>query len=217
MTRPVAVLRPEPGNAATAARIEAMGLDAIRLPLFAARTLDWTAPDPAGFDALILTSSATPRLAGAGLSRYAALPVHAVGRATADAARAAGLNVVATGRAGATSLLAAAREAGVRGALFLGGYHHALEPGGIVRQAIAVYRMDALAADVAPVADSVALLHSARAAARLSELVADRATVRIAAISAAVATAAGPGWAAVAVADRPEEAALLAVARNLAD
>jgi uroporphyrinogen-III synthase len=37
MTRSLAVLRPEPGNAATAARIEARGLTAIRLPLFEMR------------------------------------------------------------------------------------------------------------------------------------------------------------------------------------
>ena len=34
MTRPLAVLRPEPGNAATTQAIEALGRRAIRLPLF---------------------------------------------------------------------------------------------------------------------------------------------------------------------------------------
>ena len=36
MSRPIAVLRPEPGNGATVAAIEAAGGMAIRLPLFAA-------------------------------------------------------------------------------------------------------------------------------------------------------------------------------------
>lgn len=217
MSRPVAVLRPEPGNAATAARVEAMGLNAIRLPLFAARALDWTPPDAGRFDALILTSASTPRLAGPALSHYATLPVHAVGRATADAARAVGLKVVATGREGAAALVGAAQAWGARHALFLGGYHHVLKPGGIVRQAIAVYAMDPVEIDIAPVSGSVALLHSPRAAWRLSELVGDRGSVRVAAISAAVAEAAGTGWATIAVADRPEEKALLALARHLAD
>ena len=68
MTRPIAVLRPEPGNAATADRIAALGLAAIRLPLFEVRALDWAPPDPAGFDALLLTSANAPRLAGPGPS-----------------------------------------------------------------------------------------------------------------------------------------------------
>ena len=79
MSRAVAVLRPEPGNAATATRVEAAGLAAIRLPLFAVRALDWTPPDPAAFDALILTSANTPRLAGPGIDSLASLPVFAVG------------------------------------------------------------------------------------------------------------------------------------------
>ena len=37
----LAVLRPEPGNTATAGRIEAAGARAIRLPLFAVKALDW--------------------------------------------------------------------------------------------------------------------------------------------------------------------------------
>ena len=74
MSRAVAVLRPEPGNAATAARIEQVGLTAIRLPLFSVRAVDWVVPDPARFDSLILTSANTPRLAGAGLDTFATEP-----------------------------------------------------------------------------------------------------------------------------------------------
>ena len=43
--RRIAVLRPEPGNARTAAAVEAMGFAAIRLPLFAVVPLAWTVPD----------------------------------------------------------------------------------------------------------------------------------------------------------------------------
>jgi uroporphyrinogen-III synthase len=46
-------------------------------------------------------------------------------------------------------------------------------------------------------------------------LVPDRAPISLAAISAAAADAAGPGWAAVHVADRPRDHALLELAARL--
>ena len=52
MTR-VLVLRPEPGNAETCARLRARGIDAVGMPLFAVVPVDWTCPDPAAFDALL--------------------------------------------------------------------------------------------------------------------------------------------------------------------
>ncbi len=81
--KPLAVLRPEPGNAATAARIAAAGARTIRLPLFAVGPLAWTPPDPAVHDALLLTSANAVRQAGPGLAGYRTLPVHAVGAAPA--------------------------------------------------------------------------------------------------------------------------------------
>jgi uroporphyrinogen-III synthase len=64
-----------------------------------------------------------------------------------------------------------------------------------------------------------AVLHSPRAAKRLAELVdpADRATIRIAAISAATAEAAGEGWQAVRIASSPNDAELLALAARLCE
>lgn len=220
MTRPIAVLRPEPGNAATAARVAAMGRDAIRLPLFATRAVAWEPPDAAGFDALVLTSANAVRLAGPGLAALARLPVHAVGAATADAARAAGLTVRTTGSGDAADLVALAAAAGARHALFLCGRNRVLRPGGIVAQAVPVYAADPLEVDIAPLSGAVSLLHSARAARRLAAL-ADAATgrhaIRIAAISPAVATAAGAGWAGIVVAPSPDDGALLRAAITLAD
>lgn len=220
MNRPIAVLRPEPGNAATATRIEALGRRAVRLPLFATHAIDWTPPDASGFDALILTSAQAPRLAGAGLAALASLPVHAVGAATAAAAEAAGLRVVATGDDDATSLVTAAQANGVRRALFLGGRDRRVQAGGIVAQAIAVYAADAVAVDIAALAGTVALLHSARAAQRLGALADDgpgRGGIATAAISSAVADAAGAGWARVAVSPLPTDDALIAAAIALPD
>lgn len=220
MSRPLAVLRPEPGNAATVARIEALGRTAIALPLFATTPLDWEAPDPSGFDALLLTSANAVRLAGPGLAALAALPVHAVGAVTAEAARKAGLTVAHEGAADGTALLADAETAGVRRALLLTARDRKLDAGGIVAAAIAVYASEPLpidASDLARLAGSVVLIHSPRAGARLAELVADPGAVRIAAISQAAADAAGPGWAAVAIAARPDDASVIAAAAALAD
>lgn len=212
MSRVLAVLRPEPGNAATAARITALGRATIRLPLFEAHALDWIAPDPENFDALLLTSANAVRLGGT----LPQLPVFAVGEATAAAARAAGLDVVHTGTGDAATLIAEAEARGIRHAVSLAGRDRTIERGGIVAEVIAVYVMEPVPVDPRRLGGSVALLHSARAARRLAELV-EPATVRIATISAAVADAAGPGWEQVAIATFPDDPALIAAAIALAD
>lgn len=214
MTRAIAVLRPEPGNARTASRIVAGGARAIRLPLFAAAPLAWTPPDPAGFDALIATSANAFRHGGDGLATVRDLPVHAVGAATARAATAAGFTVATVGDGDATAL-AAMLPAGQH-LLHLAGRERTAIPGAV---AIAVYAADPLpvaAEKLAALAGSVALLHSARAAARLAELVATRGGIDLVAISATVAAAAGAGWASVTVPARPDDALLVAHALDRA-
>lgn len=213
MTRGALVLRPEPGNAETATRLEAAGIDVLRQPLFAIAPVAWRAPAPAGFDALLLTSANAARHAGAGLRALAGLPVLAVGAATAAAAQAAGLKVDMTGDRDAAALVAAARARGYDGLLHLAGRDRVAVAG---VDAITVYRSEAL--PVAPGAircwsGRVALLHSVRAARRFASL-ADRdilGSIDIAALSPAIARAAGAGWASVAVADRPTDAALVAL------
>jgi uroporphyrinogen-III synthase len=222
MKRAIAVLRPQPGNRVTAAAIEGRGRAAIRLPLFEVRPVAWDAPDPAGFDALILTSANAIRHAGPRLSALVSLPVHAVGEATAEAARRAGLPVVSVGRDGAAELVANAEASGIGRALHLSGREHTLRPGGIVARIIPVYASEALpvAPDaVAGLAGSVALVQSARAAHRLAELVAVPARARIALVtaSASVAAAAGAGWEVTVVAPAPHAEALIDTAIALAD
>lgn len=221
MSRAVAVLRPEPGNAATVARVEAAGLSAIRLPLSAVCALDWTAPDPAAFDSLILTSANAPRLAGSHLDFFAHLPLFAVGAATAAAARARGLTVSETGESDGAGLVATMAARGFSRALLLAGREHALHDGGIIARSIAVYAADPLPVDaraIGGLAGNIALLHSARAARRFADIAGDtRASIRLAAISPAVAEAVGPGWADVAAAPLPDDDALIALARRLAD
>ncbi len=211
MTRAL-VLRPEPGNARTCAALAAAGMAPVALPLFTAVPLAWSPPDPQDYDALLLTSAQAVRLAGDGLARLAGLPVVAVGAATAAAARAAGLHVAIVGDGDAAA--AVARAAAYPRLLHLAGREHVAQPR---VAALTVYASEAVA--VAPDAlaaalDAVVLLHSARAAQHFAVLADSlpRRRIRLAVLSPAVATAAGTGWARVAVADRPDDTALIQAA-----
>ncbi|MFV0624220.1 uroporphyrinogen-III synthase [Sphingomonas sp. ac-8] len=224
MSRALAVLRPEPGASATIARIETAGHRALRLPLFHVERRPWPEIDPADHDALVLTSANALRCAGAKLSTLLALPVWAVGKATARAATAAGCRVVAIGDAGAEALLDRAAQAGVGRALWLGGEALRLDHHRAVRRIVRVYA--SVPAPLQPqavqaLAGSVALVHSPRAAATLrAALDAHRippAALRLAAISPAAAAAAGDGWDRIAVAPSPSDTALVATAIGLAD
>jgi len=222
VSRRIAVLRPEPGNRVTAAAIEARGHGAIRMPLFAVRALAWDAPDADAFDALILTSANAVRHAGPGLTALLGLPVYAVGAATAEAARRAGFDVVCVGTKGAEALLATAEAAGIHHALHLAGRERTLESGGIVARVIPVYASEPDAPqDAARLAGSIALVQSARAAARLGYVVdaagIDRGGIALVAVSARAAEAAGQGWEHVVVADDPRGEALIEAAIALAD
>ncbi|MFL6858644.1 MAG: uroporphyrinogen-III synthase [Allosphingosinicella sp.] len=210
--RKLLVLRPEPGAAETAARARAMGLEPIVASLFTVRALDWEAPDPGQLDAILLTSAHAARLAG----RTLGLPSYAVGEATAEAARRAGYVVTVGPRDGAAAL-ALARSDGRERILHLCGREHIAWPGIDRRIVYAAEAADALPASAREglAEGAVALLHSPRAATLFGSLVSDRAAVPIVAISRAAADAAGPGWACVAVAPEPRDAALLEVAAKL--
>lgn len=215
MSRAVAVLRPEPGNARTAAAIEAMGLIAIRVPLFTTFPVAWSPPDPAAYDAIVATSANAFRHGGEGLRALTSLPVLAVGAATAAAARAAGFTVTTTGERNAAALVA-----GVPGRLLhLTGREHRPVAGAATRIVYATGTPAIDAAQLSRLSGQVALLHSPRAAERLAALVPPpaRATIRLATLSAAVAAAADKGWAHVVAATVPTDDALLAVAARLVD
>ena len=220
MARPIAVLRPEPANRVTAAAIEARGRRAIRLPLFEARPMTWEVPDPDNFDALIITSTNALRHGGAGLKRLIGLPLYTVGPASAEAGRRMGFHLAGTGGAGSSELLWLAEGAGVRRALHLAGRERTIAPGGIVAEIVTVYASDAVAVSpeqVARLKGSVALVQSARAGARLAELITDRAGIAIAAISPAAAAAAGNGWERLVTTRGIDSKALIDAAIALAD
>jgi uroporphyrinogen-III synthase len=218
----VLVLRPEPGATATAARARRLGLEPIVAPLFAVRPLAWDAPDPSGFDGVLLTSAHAARQAGSQLARFLHLPCHAVGEATAAAAGEAGFAEL---RIGAGDGAAAVAAAGGGRLLHLCGRDHIpLEHAAAGIERRIVYAADAVAAlpheaRRALAGGALALIHSPRAGSLFATLVdraeAPRSHIALAAISEAAAAAAGFGWRFAAAAARPRDEALLELAAQL--
>jgi uroporphyrinogen-III synthase len=209
------VLRPEPGASATVAKAREWGLDAISVPLFEIEPLGWETPEAAGFDGLLLTSANAVRCGGAQLKTLRELKVYAVGEATAEAARDAGFDLASVGDSGVDRLLGSI-ESDLKLLHLCGEDRRSPDEARQSITAVAVYRSKALESpDLAAAADCVALIHSPRAGERFAELVPDKATVAIAAISRPAAEATGEGWKSIAVADEPSDDALLALAARL--
>jgi uroporphyrinogen-III synthase len=217
--RPVLVLRPEPGASATAKRARKIGLRPVVLPLFLVRPVEWTAPEPSSFDALLLTSANAVRMGGIQLERLSGLRVHAVGEATAQAARGAGFDIASSGDAGIERLLdSLAPDLKL---LHLCGEDR--RQADDARQSITplvVYRSTALPGVNLDAAEgAVVLIHSPRAGRRFAELVdaaqVVRGAIAIAAISATAAAALGEGWEAIEIAERPADDELLVLAARL--
>jgi uroporphyrinogen-III synthase len=225
--RLVLILRTHPGADATERRAVAMGLTAMTAPLFEISRLAWTPPDPAHYDAVIMTSAQAARLGGEALGRFIHLPLFAVGAATAEAARAAGFDTVIRGESDGASIIALAASQGKTRLLHLAGREHiALSHPAVSIDRRIVYAADplpALPAEVHSALDrsAVVLLHSPRAATLFGQMVdaegLERSAIPVAAFSSAVLDAAGVGWAATAVAPSPNDDALLAIAAQLCD
>ncbi len=220
--RPLIVLRPEPGARATVARAGTMGLATFAVPLFAVEPVHGTMPDPADFDALLVTSANAVRHGEALLAASARLPLFAVGEATAAAARRAGLSATPGGGTVETTLPLIAK-AGLRRVLHVCGADvRAADAGPLQISRCVVYRAAACppedaAPALAALPGAVMLVHSARAGARLAELIPHdaRARHRLVAISPAAAEACADGWDRIAMPSRPTDAAMLALAQDL--
>ena len=221
--RPVLILRPEPGASATFARATAAGLQAIPAPLFTVKALAWDAPDPGDHDAVMLTSANAVRHAGAALALYRALPVYAVGEATAVAASAAGFADVRAGTSDAAALIALMAQDGIARPLHLAGRDRksGAAPFPIARRI--VYAADPVptlpgAARGALNRGAVALIHSPRAGSLFTSLlVAANIGPSIISIAAISPAAAAGHWKAAAIAATPDDAALLAAALSLCE
>jgi uroporphyrinogen-III synthase len=225
--RPVWVLRPEPGNAATCARLTEMGFAPVPLSLFVVEPAAWDVPNAADFDALLLTSANAVRHAGAGIQALVTLPMYAVGDSTARAARAVGLSIAATGTGGVADMAERLAQDGRGRVLHLTGHDFTALPDGFAPTVRIVYaarergQTEVLPAMTAAPRPAHVLLHSARAARRLTALVQAAGLVAgvtaglaqsdliIHALSRVIADAAGEGWGGKTVAKSPNEAALL--------
>lgn len=218
--RPLFVLRPEPGASATAERARALGLEPVLAPLFEVGPVDWSVPDPSAFDGLLLTSANAVRYGGEGLGPLRRLPVHAVGEATADAARRASFPIATVGSSDIDALLLSIPSE-LRLLHLCGVDRRIPSVTGPQVTAVPVYRSAPLPrpAPFDLIGGAVTMVHSPRAAKRLAELLSRerRRAVALAAISAAAAEAAGPGWETVEWAHAPNDRALLALAARLCD
>lgn len=214
MTR-VLVLRPQPGASETVERARQRGLSAVAIPLFEVQPVDWEAPEPSGFHGLLLTSANAIRWGGEELRKLRGLKAYAVGEATAAAARDAGFDIAATGDSGVDRLLGS-MEANLRLLHLCGEDRYPRDNARQKITAVTVYRSKAIEAPELPaIENSVALIHSPRAGTRFAELVSERGSISIAAISGPAADAAGEGWRCVEAADSPTDEALLALAARL--
>lgn len=221
MTR-IAILRPAPGGSITLGRARELGLDAFCLPLFEVVPVPWEVPDPAGFDAILLTSGNAILAGGDGIKSLIGLPAYCVGPETAEAAREAGFTVSGTGSGGVAELLASLPP-DLRLLYPRARQHARINWSAQAITPVTVYesRARVKVPELGALTGSIVLLHSQRAGARLAELVdgagLDRAGIAIAAISPATARAAGRGWKAARYAMEPSDPALLALAAELCD
>ena len=221
--RPVLVLRPEPGNAATCTAARALGLAPVSAPLFAYAPRDWHLPHHGPWAGLLIGSAAVFAHGGASLAALRHIPVHAVGPATTRAAQAAGFSVARTGSGGLQPLVATLPPG--RYLRLAGEAHVALDPpAGVSVDDVIVYTAvpQPLAPDLArhiSRAAMVALLHSAEAARHFGAQCAlhrlPREQIMLACLAPRVATAAGTGWQAVGIADTPGDDAVLSLALQM--
>jgi uroporphyrinogen-III synthase len=220
-------LRPQPGLAATLDKAAGLGLAITGLALSEIRALPWDCPDPARYDGLLIGSANAILHGGAHLERLRDKPVHAVGEATAEAARAAGFTVAMVGSGGLQGVLDA--MSGPCHLLRIAGEEHVPlnPPPGVTFDTVIAYRNAMLPLDPAAsllaggqgTAKPLVLLHSAATArhfaAECDRLALPRSAITLAALGPRIAAAAGDGWRAVHTAARPDEAALLALAAQL--
>jgi uroporphyrinogen-III synthase len=223
--RLVWVTRAQPGAAATASRVRAMGFEPLVAPLLDVRALPGGPVDLNGVAALAFTS-VNGVAAFAARSEERRLPVFAVGRATAGAAREAGFAAVTSADGDVADLAAAiaarAPFAGdvlhLRPAEAAGDLVGDLANRGVQVRSLPVYETVACTPEEATVGEipklTAVLLHSPKAARALAAHLVRQPTLKLAALCFSEAVAAplrAGGLAAIRVAAAPNETALLSL------
>jgi uroporphyrinogen-III synthase len=217
------IIRPQFVAEATAERSKQVGFEPIIMPLFAVEPSVWNAPDPLGYDALMITSANAIRYGAGGLKALQQLPVYAVGSASGQAAQDAGFSVVAKGKGGATDCLNQIDADGLKRILWLTGEDH-IQPE--IPQTMQVDRVIVYKSAALPAPENfhailaqhpIVALHSPRAARYFAQLCddnnIDRSNLCLAVLSPAIAIAVGENWRHIAVAEAPNDTALLSAAK----
>jgi uroporphyrinogen-III synthase len=219
------ITRAQPGAEATAERVTALGLEALVAPVLAVRDLP-ARIDLAGVGALAFTSANAVR-AFATRCEARALPVFAVGAATATAAAAAGFGEVVSAEGDVSDLarLIKDRAENLTGTVLhpgatepAGNLPGALSNAGVEARALALYETAPVEAPKL-VLDGIAtitgvLVHSPKAALRLAVILADQSVAHMTAYALSpevCAPLAGLAWGQVIAAPLPTEDALLSL------
>ncbi len=218
------VIRPQPGCESTVSAARELGLEAHGFPLFEVRPLEWQAPTPDSFDALLIGSANALRHGGAVLQAYRGMPAYAVGQTSADAASAAGLDVVVCGDGGLQALLGQLHP-DHRRLLRLSGRDHVelTPPPGVMFIERLVYASEPqpMSAPLAGLLRQpvIVLLHSAEAArhfaSQCDKHAVARSQIHLATLGPRIAEAVGQGWGSRAAATAPNDKALLALALQM--
>lgn len=213
----VAILRPDPGASSTETLLTRANLEPIKVPLFEIKPLAWKAPDPEGFDGILVTSSNALRFAGEELEKLKSLPIYAVGPVTAQFAKGIGFKVAKVGNAGITQ--------------FLKQIPHDLNLIHLVAEDRLEYRLvwqkvepitiyesgKVEKVDAQALNGNVVMVHSPRAGKRLAEIADDKGSISVVAISKQAADACGNGWKAVVHSENPDDRQMVALAAKLCD
>jgi len=222
MSRPLVLLRPQPGNDRSAGRARAMGIEVIQLPLFEIVPVARDAAPPGPFDALLVTSANGARFGADLLARFAHLPLFAVGEASARAARDHDGRDVRTGGGDAASTVPLIVAGGFRHVLHVCGADvRPFDAAGLSITRLPVYSseprdMRPLTRALATLPSSLIAVHSPRAGRRLNALLPpSHRNHMILAISQAAARDCGDGWRRIHVSPAPDDTALLDMAGRL--
>ncbi|RVQ65513.1 uroporphyrinogen-III synthase [Croceicoccus ponticola] len=220
----IVAIRPESACSATITLGAEMGIPVAGSPLFAVEPVAWSITG-AAYDGLLLGSANVLRHGGEGLRALTSLPAYCVGETTALAARDAGFIIAATGSGGLQAVLPVAIEKGCTKLLRLSGEAHVplAQPPGVTIDTVTCYRVRDLPVgnDLAATlrGGAVVMLHSGEAAAHFTaevdRLGIARSGIAVACLAPRVAERAGTGWAALAIAGRTEDRALLALAAQM--
>ena len=228
------VTRPEPDAQGTLARLDALGIEGVAAPVMMRQVLEASLPPPDGFRAMVLTSANAVRtLVERGVAeQYFRLPVFAVGDRTARDATEAGFHRVSSAAGSFQDLVNAMTIAQLKGPLFYPTGKHqsadlakALAPLGVMVATAKIYEMvpvdalpPAILAELGNGTIGAVLAYSRRTAEIFARLAgelspAQRSALTMLCLSEAVAEPLLENhFNRIALADRPDEDAMMALA-----